>query len=86
MDSKFPFSWWPKKGILANPGFVRGGHWVYPKTRYRTWSEKARFELEVGDREIFDIGKFHRRNLRRKLVAKENILSKLQKIMLKEQS
>ena len=54
---------------MANPGFVRGGHWVYPKTRYRTWSEKARFELEVGDREIFDIGKFHRRNLRRMLVA-----------------
>ena len=46
LDSKFPFSWWPKKGILANPGFVRGGHWVYPKTRYRTWSEKARFELK----------------------------------------
>ena len=46
LDSKFPFSWWPKKGILANPGFVRGGHRVYPKTRYRTWSEKARFELK----------------------------------------
>ena len=35
-----------EKGILANPGFVRGGHRVYPKTRYRTWLEKARFELK----------------------------------------
>ena len=76
MDSKFPLvqvayrkEYW--QILVLSEGDTR-----YTQRRgIELWLEKARFELEVGAREIFDIGKFHRRNLRRKLVAKESTLS-----------
>ena len=40
-------------------------------------ARESQVRVEVGDRKSLTIGKFHRRNLRQKLVAKENILSKI---------
>ena len=44
LDSKFPFSWWPKKGdwrILVCSRWTPG----IPRDGYRTQLKKARFEL-----------------------------------------